>query len=832
MRVPPAFSSRHGADASGLHHRSTAFEEEATPPVRLPAGFGLYDESSLLGPLGRHMPDRSAGTAGATFDDEPTPAPSYARHRSRTPPAFDSPLAGARTAREQAGSPLQTFMAFQHAGPAQTTPRSMPLQTQTPLQPQPTPARPLASRASLSPAIAAHSTPPPPAAHADPSYRSRTRTSSTAKGKARAQAFDAPSPSSTAGRDLYADSPSSSMYATPGRGGAAEEDESLAFKPSRQLRRSPSKSFATPGPSPFVPQAAASVSRAKASSGISSQVAHPMAQRSSTPPASPAAHASPQSAQVIPPSPHRSSLRKSTSFVLPPSSTSPSTSAYVSPLRAIVGSPSRERFSPRRMSTPPPAAPVFVTDSAEWEEEVDARGQGQSDGHDAESERPDASVPPLEREPSVFASEDEPVGAGLEDLAEAGSEIDDGDEVFDSIPLSPPAAVAVPPVRSQTPQARQAASAAPAKLAPSVAQTPARRAIYGSLAPPGTVGAPTPRAPGGWCWTPGGAAGKGKGRASTAPDVEDEVVVLRRRKVESSPLAAAPPAPQLPCVLRPPQHELDARLTLLSPTPLADPRRRPSSSVSSHCLHRSHDASRRPLHERSSRRPSASPRPFAGSPSRSHPPGHQLRLRRPRASASRTSADSSARSRRRSGRCSIESKSFAARLRRSDGSRRGGVKMCRLRPTPRPAGGPGGRPSSLFGGSVFRAFTLLALHALGYLRDLPPPATSLSGSSTRSRRPRPSTRPTTRRSTRRRSRPTRPHSSRSRRPFRSVSRPSSCRARSGLAGSSRSGRSSAAAAVARKGPSSGRGSSITVGARRCSAAGDHAIFGFGWFPVA
>ena len=541
MRVPPTFSSRHGhkdaSDFSSAHHRSAAFEEEATPPVRLPAGFGLYDESSLLGSIGRHMPDRSAAT-GATFEEEPTPAPSYARHRSRTPPSSNSPAitATARTAREQptqAGSSLQTFMAFQQA-PAQPTPRSLPSQ----LQPQPTPARPLASRASLSPAVAAHSTPPPAQTH--DALRSRTRTSSTAKGKARARVVDTPSPNAGG-----AQADGSSLYATPGRQG--EEDESLAFRPSRQLRRSPSKSFATPGPLPSAeyapsptPAQTTATYRSKTSPRTSPLVPHPLA-RATTPPVSPPVHVSPRRTQPNPPSPRRSSERKGTSFVLP-SSTSPSASTYVSPLRAIVGSPSRERFSPRRMSTPPPATPFFIADSVDQDEKY-PRGQGQSEGHDAGSERSDASDPD-KQEPSVFASEEEPIQSRRGIMAEPETTTEDGDGIFDSIPLSPAATVSTPS-RSESASQRQETLSSPVR--PAVTQTPARRsaAAYGTLAAPGTVGAPTPRAPGGWGWTPGGAE-KGKGRASSAPDTEDEVVVLRRRKVESTPLAT--PAAKLPYV--------------------------------------------------------------------------------------------------------------------------------------------------------------------------------------------------------------------------------------------------------------------------------------------
>lgn len=520
IRVPPTFFSRHSQkDASDLLHRSAAFEEEETPSVRIPAGFGLYNESSLLGPLGRHVPDESAA-AGTTLEEEPTPAPTYARHRSRTPPTFESPAVTARTARErspkQASSSLQTFMAFQQA-PAQLTSRSIS-------QPQSTPALP-----SLLPAVPAHSTPPPSETH--DASRSQTRTSSTAKGKARAKAFDTLSP---VGVGAYADGPS--VYTTPGRG--CKEDELLAFKPSRQLRRSPSKSLATPGPLPAshyalspTPAHAAGISRTKASPRTSPLVTHPLAQRAST-----SSVHSPQmddSSRRIQPeqlSPRRSFARKSTSFA-PPSSTSPASSAYVSPLRAIVGSPSRERFSPRRMITPPPAAPIFAIESSADEEEENGRVSHLSDSHDAGSERSDASAA-LDQVTSDLASKKAPIEASQEASLEAALATNEGDsdEAFDSVQLSPPPA-APAPSRSQTP------SPVPSVLARQTdVQTPVRRAAFGTLVPPGTIGAPTPRAPGGWGWTPGG-ADKGKGRASTSVDTEEEVVVLRRRKIESPPLA-------------------------------------------------------------------------------------------------------------------------------------------------------------------------------------------------------------------------------------------------------------------------------------------------------
>lgn len=121
------------------------------------------------------------------------------------------------------------------------------------------------------------------------------------------------------------------------------------------------------------------------------------------------------------------------------------------------------------------------------------------------------------------------------------------EEEFDIVLLSPARQVQTT-LRQSPSSARsiRSPSQTPTPHAPSsplaTVQTPAAARVRDVMR-----GAATPRAPGGWGWTPGGREkGKGRGVDEQVEEEVEEIVVLRRKKVDSPPVAQVQAS--IPCV--------------------------------------------------------------------------------------------------------------------------------------------------------------------------------------------------------------------------------------------------------------------------------------------
>lgn len=458
-----------------------------TPPLRLPPGFGRREKEK-------------------TYEEEETPAPSYVR-KSSAPPTL------------QPGHSLQAFLG--------THPQ--------PSIPQPP----------------HHSPSPPPSPINQTTMSSpRRRTASAIKGKQRA--------------DLSTVAGDESLYGTP----KAEYDESLVFRPSKQLRRSPSSSFAQPttqrgAPPPPTP------ARSNSNHRPSSQARPPPPRASSQ---SPPSRSTPRQGSRMHKNPPQASTRKSpTPFTTPsPSNTTSAFEHFSTP--AVSFTPSRSRITPRRSSTPPPltaSSPLKIIEDEEpatEESDVPMSEDEASQPESLEGSSLASPSPPHETTLLPDVTPSEPVEAVESSPAEADDQLysepdamgqapepseeeeERQEEEFDIVPLSP--AREVHTTTRQSPSSARSArspSQTPTAHAPSsplaTVQTPAAARVRDVMR-----GAATPRAPGGWGWTPGGRE-KGKGQAvdEQVEEEVEEIVVLRRKKVDSHPVAQVQAS--IPCVL-------------------------------------------------------------------------------------------------------------------------------------------------------------------------------------------------------------------------------------------------------------------------------------------